>query len=495
MKIIRILSVTAVMALVALVAGCYSLMTDAPFETDPDQLKTRTMFDYFESSMDPNRTVFCAAARRAGLEDLINAGNVTCVVPINSAWDPFLYSVGASTVEDVEPAVLRAILEYLVFPGEYRALTMSAGDNVRVESLSGDPIWISRSPTSVDRFRMVINANDEELVFAPAVVLQQDFLFMNNAVAQVVTDFVTYRPKVPFTDEKPVDMDDSMAKKDTLFVTDDTHIFIAASGRDVNYDASQAMGIVASRSASSERVGLFKARLKPIDFVEDIIKAEFTVRVAFVATYANGATCQIDFHSLGNTNWIEGTATYRTIDPALNYPLATSVYLTSGSFIIPGPYGTEAQSQTLFRDNPTYVKFDITGHIMNSYDAAGENPNTPLAFALYDFSPGRNDASTIIRLCTKDWVHAIVPRFLSYIALTGPLPSAMRLRHNNVIITQNGRATITTASFAMEGPAVDDGYDYSEHNIIYMLKTLPTQGILTKYSIPMNSMKCISAGI
>ena len=484
MKIITITRIIVVLSMIFAATGCDSLMKNYPFETDPDQLKSRTILDYFENSNDQSRTTYCAAVRHAGLVDAVTAGNVTCVVPNNSAWTPFLNSIGVSTVEEADPDVIRAILQYLIFPGDYRALTMTPDENVEVESLSGDPIWIMRSPSQYDKYRMVINGGGVSSS-ADVPVRQQDFLFMNNVVGQVVTELVTYRPLVPVTEGKPADLDDSEAKRDVLYITDDCHIYMANSGTG-NYDNNQAMALVSNRGNLTERVGLFKTKLKPVDFAEDIIRAVFYARVAFVASYVGDATCQIDFHSLGDVSWIESTATYASMAGGRVYPLATSAYLASATFIVPGSCSSESMCQTMFREEPTFVRWDITGHILNAYADAGENSDTELAFALYDNSPGRFDAGTIIRLCTKDYIHSIVPTFLSYITLQGPLPSKMRLRNNKAVGSLDGKATLTPeTSFAMEGPAVSDGYDYSEHNIVYMLKSLPKQGILTKYSIPM----------
>ena len=484
MKIIRII---LVLTIFVPITGCDTLMTKYPFETDPDQLKSRTLIEYFENSQDKSRTIFCAAVRRAGLVDEITGGNITCVVPNNGAWTSFLNVIGASSIDEVDPAVLRALIRYLVFPGDYRALTMTQGENVRVESLSGDPIWIMRSPSTNDKYRMVINDNKNELASSAVVVYQQDYLFKDNVVAQVVQDFVTYQPKVLSTFKKPENFDDSEAKRDTLFVTDDCHIYRNSSAVNNNYNSNQAMALCARAASNSYRVGLFKIKLKPIDFAEDIIKAEFTGRIAYVATYDAGAECQIDFHSLGNVNWTESTATYNSVDPALQYPVTTSNYLTSATFTVPGAYTSETACQQMFQKDTTLVNWDITGHIMNAYEAAGENADTPLAFALYDNSQGYDDAGTTIRLCMKDYLqNTNVHSFLSYVAITGPLPSNLRLRNNNVVVVRNEMVALTPdVSFAMEGPAYNDGYNYANHNIVYILKSLPAQGILTKYSIPM----------
>jgi hypothetical protein len=37
----------------------------------------------------------------------------------------------------------------------------------------------------------------------------------------------------------------------------------------------------------------------------------------------------------------------------------------------------------------------------------------------------------------------------------------------------------------MEGPAVSDGYNYANKNIIYMLDEAPALGIITRFSIPL----------
>ena len=446
------------------------------------------MFHYFGNNTDDSRTIYCDAVRRAGLEDVIATGNVTCVVPNNSAWTPFLNSVGASSVEEVNPVVLKAIIQYLIFPGDYRAQTMTSGEKYRIPTLSGDPIWISRSPTETDKYRVLINDNNTELASSPVTVQQQDYIFDNNVIAQVVDELVTYRLKVPVTEDIPDNVDNSQAKKDTLFITDDCHVYIAAAGRDNNYNNNQAMALISPRIANSERVGLFKTKLKNIDFAEDIVKAEFTARVAFVVTYYGGLTCQIDFHKLRDVAWTESTATYSTMEGGLVYPLATSEFLASSTFFVPGTAGL-VPADAVFRDNPVYVKWDITGHILNAYQVA-TNPDThQLAFALYDNSERQKDTGTAIRLCMKDYSTSTVPPFLSYVAMMGPIPSKMTLRNNNVITPQDGTATLTPAtSFAMEGPAVSDGYDYSDKNIIYTLKVLPMKGVLTKYSIPMKSM-------
>ena len=435
-------------------------------DIQPEELGT--MLEYFENSSDDSRTIYCDAVRRAGLADVIAAGNITCVVPNNNAWNTFLNRIGATSINQVEPVLLKYILQYLIFPGDYRSIDMIPNENHKATSLTGDPIWIARNPSGNDKYRVLINDNAVELANLPVTVSQQDYLFDHQVVAHVVPELITFMPKVEQKDNKPSGFVNP--NNITLSVSDDTYIWNNASYVGTNYNNNQ-NGVRMSYSVAGERrIPIFKFPLTGVIFKEDILSATLITRVSHIDGYSVGQECTINVRELHKSGWTETNATWTSVIGARAAsidPLTTII--NSTKFTVTG------NTQEYFETNPLYLYTDITSSIIKYY----RKDSVRISLLLDDISTN-NSANNIINLYDKDR-----RKYTSIIELERPYQSAMTLARNNPVVVSNNIAILNPdIHFAMAGPAVPNGYNYKDANIIYTVKTLPTNGILTVYGIP-----------
>jgi len=154
-----------------------------------EKLVLGEMLEYFETDADDSRTIFCEAVRRAGLEDVIAEGDITCIVPNNDAWNKFMESAGVTSVSQVEPDELKSILQYFIFAGDHRSRNLNI-ENVQATTLAGDPLWIRINAAN----RVIVNDNIEELATPMVTTVEQDLWFENRVAAHVVSEFIVYKP-------------------------------------------------------------------------------------------------------------------------------------------------------------------------------------------------------------------------------------------------------------------------------------------------------------
>ena len=460
--------ITATLACMAtLLVGCNYLIQDYDVDTNPYGVRNRTLLEHFENNYDKSCTMYCKAIRMAGLVEVIEAGGVTCVVPNNTAFSSLLGMMDVTSLEEVDPIVLRALLLYLIFPGDYRALTMTPNESYRIESLSGDPIFIERNPSSSDKYRVVINRSGE-LGGSPITVLQQDYVFKNQTVAQVVPEFIAFKPKVALTDERPENFEyPSSVPTATLIVSDDTSIYGSSAYRDSNYNGN-AEGTRVSGRSSATRYGIFKFPLLPISFKETIASAMLVTRVFNVSTYTVEEECILQFRELNYSGWLETNATWNSIRGSYATPIDRApVIMGSANFLVPTNLAT----------TPVNLRCDITSSILKYYS----RDSTHISVLIEDISTNRNASNAQLYLSDKE-----VKGYYSTIEVTGLFFSAMTLVRNNPIVLSGSSTALNPDNhFAMAGPVVPDGYHYTDANIIYKVKSVPAGGILTLYGVPM----------
>ena len=464
-------SITVLVCIAVVFLGCDSLVTNYEYDSSAEGYRNTTLLAHFENDFYQDCTMHCQAIRLVGLKDVIEAGGVTCVVMNNTAFNTLLSLLRASSLEEANPVLLRELLLYLIFPGDYRALNMTPGESYRIESLSGDPIFIKRSPGGGDKYRMMINDNRVELASSPAEVRSQDFLFKNQVVAQVVTDFVFYKPIVDQTDEKPEGYENPNMPTATLTVSEDTFLSEMAAYRDAPQN-NNSYGIRMSATTNNHRNTLLKFPLDPISFKEDIYKAKLVTRVASINGYTFGEECIFQVREFHN-NWTELEATWNSIRKVKNFPVELApIIINNTAFIV------ESNDASYYLENPTFLYTDITPSVIKHY----KNDSTHINLFLEDISAGRALSAHAINLCDKDRF-----RYLSTIELTGSGPSELTLVRNNPAVVSNGKVKFNPdIHFAMVGPEVsDEGLNYKDANIIYTASRLPTNGILTVYGIPM----------
>lgn len=482
---------------IAALSSC-NLVKDYKFDANPDGVRNEDMLAYFATSFDKSRTEYVKAMRLAGLDGAIAKGGITCVVPSNKAFAKLCSDYGVASVDALPASLLRSLMEYLIFPGQYRCMEMTEGVNVESVALDGNPIWIKRSSNSANRFLMLINDTPQKLSSLAYTVVQQDFLFRNGVVAQVVDEFPTFQPKVAQTQDGELLPDDTRtAQTLTLLCTDDTSIYNNdGTTRVTNYNAKPEGVAICQRigtadkfpTSGTSRWGLFKFPLDALPFdVEDVVSAKLTTKVMSAAEYyTQGTTTQLSLYSCDiDPLWLETTASwyttmYKGSTNSVREIISITSEVKSTAFTING-LNTGGWVTSIFTgDNAAYPQFDITTKMMDAYTDATKS-NITFAINEGDYT----NVSKGIRLCSKDGtLPAGVDNYTANIVVSGPIKSNMELKHNKAITLSNGVAVLTPASsFEFGAPSVSDGYNYLPENIIYMVKSLPANGYVTKYGL------------
>src|SRR5690606_8988798 len=90
-------------------------------------------------------------------------------------------------------------------------------------TVRGDSLYLTRNVSATDKFRLYVNKNSK-LATPQIPVIGQDYVF-KDGVAHVVDIFPTYQEVMAVTDPVPDGVDYSDAKKDTLWVEADAHVY------------------------------------------------------------------------------------------------------------------------------------------------------------------------------------------------------------------------------------------------------------------------------
>src|SRR5690554_3181234 len=261
-----------IIILTALVSSCNYLVTDYELDTNPDYLSSMTLLEYIEQGRDTSLTLFMEAVKFANLEEEFSKGEQTRIVPTNSAIRTVLLTAGVMRIEDLSPNVVKGLFSYLAIPGMYKSIEINDESTIGDVALSGDSLYLTRTATSTDRYRLSIN-NLQKLATVPIPVIRQDYVF-KDGVAHVVDQFPVYQELVAATDSVPDGVDYSEAKKDTIWINEDSSVYFASKSKNYNTSVNQ---IVAR--ARQIRHTFFKFDLKPIEFIENLASAQLNLFV------------------------------------------------------------------------------------------------------------------------------------------------------------------------------------------------------------------------
>jgi len=423
--------------------SCQDLIKDYELDTNPDFLKTMTLADYIEQGRDTSLTLYAEAIEYAGLTELNAKGEQTRVVPTNNAIRTLLASAGISNLRDLSPNVVKGLFSYLIFSGTFRSIDLDENETVEGETLTGDPLYLTRLTSSTDRYRVVVN-NSAQLATPPIDVIRQDYVFMDG-VAHVVDYFPTYQRLMTPTDSIPDDVDYSEAQKDTIWVTDEAHAYRGGANNNYNSGVNQ----LVSRSGQY-RYTFFKFNTLPIDYVDDLTSAKLN----FFVNTINGSNFVpiVAIHETTDDNWTAPTLTWNTM---------------------PG-FGPELVTSELALN---WNEINLTGYMQNVYK--DEKPVISLGLQLLN---GQNITSSSVQIRNTEASNGIYTQFIS---LMGPIPSELILRHNEPIVVANNGITVLTKDHFSMASYQSSAYTYSDNNIIFSLMEVPVNGTLTKYGLPM----------
>lgn len=421
--------------------GCNDLIKDYKLDTNPDFLNSITLLEYIEQRRDTTLTLYAEAIKYANLQENISGGNKTRIVPTNNAIRTVLLSAGVSRIQDLSPNVVKGLFSYLTISGVYKSVDLEDGQTITEKTETGDMLYLTRNISGSDRYRLFVNKSSE-LATPPIDVIRQDYVFMDG-IAHVVDYFPIYQQSIKPTDPVPDGVDYSNAKKDTLWVTGETHAYTASKG--TNYNA--AVNQLVSRSGQL-RYTFLKFNLTPIDYADELTSAKLNFFV----------------NTINGSNFIPFCGIYETDG---NWDAATLNWNTKPEF------GQEVATAELALN---WNSANITGYIQNSY----KNDKAVASFGLQLLN-GANVTSSSVQIRNSEVSGGI---YKQYISLMGAIPSEIQLNSTSPLaVGSNSIAVLTKNHVSMSGPSTK--YRYTDNNIIYVLTIVPGHGTLTKYGLPM----------
>ncbi|MGV8095810.1 MAG: DNRLRE domain-containing protein [Mangrovibacterium sp.] len=421
--------------------GCDYLVTDYKLDTNANYLESKMLIEYIDQGNDTTLTLYRDAIMYAGMEDLVTRGNQTRIVPTNKAIRTILLTAGVSRIEELSPNVVKGLFSYLIIPGMYRSVDLDAGQTIREVSLSGDSLYLTRRISGTDRYQMSVN-DVARLETVPVSVIRQDYVF-SDGIAHVVDLFPVYQEKVTPTAPIPDGVDYSTARKDTLWITEDSNVYLGA--KTTNYDGK--INQIVARTTVL-RYTFFKFDLNTIDYVDDLASAKLHFFVPKITGSNYIPVCGIYETSL---DWNEKTLNWNNM-PA---------------------FGMEV---SVFNLAPDWNATMITQYIINSY----KSEKSQVSFGLQALN-GADITSSAVQIQNSEASNGIYKPFIS---LMSAIPSELHLDGTSPVrVENNGIARLTKDHISMSGPS--SLYHYSDNNIIYVLMNVPSSGTLTKYGLPM----------
>lgn len=442
LKKIHVKLITVLVTGTVCTLGCKDLLTDYELDTNPDFLKSITLLDYITQGRDTTLTLYAEAIAYANLHEMVSEGNQTRVVPTNDAIRTVLMSAGVSSIQELSPNVIRGLFSYLTFAGIYKSVDLSEDETIEGATLSGEPLYLTRLVSATDKYRLVVNSSSE-LATPPIDVIRQDYVFLDG-VAHVVDYFPTFQKAVTPTDSVPEGVDYSEAAKDTLWITDDAHVYTGSKNN--NYDTG--INQLVSRSGQL-RYTFFKFDMAPIDYVDNLTSAKLNFSVS----------------AINGSNFIPFCGVYETTDDS--WEAATLTWNTKPGF------GPEIATADLALD---WNGINITSYIQNAY----QEGKSIISLGLQLLN-GANVTSSSVRIMNSEASQGIHKQFIS---LMGAIPSEIQIsKSSTVTVTNNGSVALTKDHISMSGTSTE--YVYTDNNILFALMELPANGTLTKYGLPM----------
>lgn len=479
----RITTILLSLSLFGLV-GCDDLVKNFDFDEEGYGHLNWDILDYCESPAANAYDNYSDAMRMAGLDEVLAEGGYTCIIPNNEAFTSFIGAAGYSRLEEVPGPVLRDLLSYLIFPGDYRVSTMEVGEECTVNSLRGEPITIKRS-TNAKSYTLTVNGVDG---LAAITVESQDYLFKNNIVGQMVEEMPYYKPIVPATSTKPEGYV-STGEQLVIEAVEDTFLYQYGSGATKPQDKAKGYGLRIRNQSTYYGFGLLRFKLPETKIIENLAVAKLCMTVHKLGTYYTNNPDEEAFVTVHEINdelyndWDEKTATYNNIvverlnkkylDVIKGGAVAKDTkWIGAGSFV-PSMVSL-----------PIEISATINSSILSHYEngVKDEEGNIIVDYVLFNKQTTSSSGSEI-DVYDKDYYKSA-----PYIVLVGPALSKLQVGAVNPLVTTGYSTPFTDDHLAIQTPdeaANPEGFDYSPQNIIFVLSNEPTQGTLTLYGIPM----------
>jgi uncharacterized surface protein with fasciclin (FAS1) repeats len=444
--------------LLTLLSSC-ELMTSYEIDTTPNVLIKEKMVDFLKTGKDTIITMYYEAVVHAEMiDELSRDTSETIIIPSNNAFKGLLKEAGYTSITEMNKGALRALLQYMIIPGKYVSYEMLDGSVNQVISRTGDRIYISRNSSSTDGYVLYVNkvpSTDTELSATPLNVSRQDLVFKDK-VAQVVDGFPRFLLKIPATDNAP-------AMGVRLNIEGDTHTWASAAGANVYWSAAVQAGY--RTDGSQNRTGMFLFEQKSISQLSEISSATLNFYVI-----ANGTkdpqVSSLKFYDISEQiDW--NAYTIKTITKAFKPSITDTTTLIKEATGISMP--------------ATWYQLDLTDFIKGYYAKSDRKPL---------FLGVRPSIKATTGNFTFGWKHEDDPSKSvnpAFIDITGPLETELTVVNNNPINCIKGKNVILTKEMlSMVGPDSSPlNLIYSDQNIIYLIKELPTDGVITKGGLPL----------
>ena len=455
MKKIRIIFIPIVLLFI----NSCDLMTSYPIDTTPNILVNEKMVDFLKTGKDTIITMYYEAIVHAEMvEELSRDTAETIIIPSNTAFKGLLKEAGYTSITEMNKGALRALLEYMIIPGRYVSYEMTDGIVNQAISRTGDRIYISRNSSTTDGYVMYVNkvpSTDSELSATPLNVSRQDMVFKDK-VAQVVDGFPRFLLKIPATDNSP-------AMGVRLNVEGDTHTWASAAGANVYWSAAIQAGYRVD--GSQNRTGMFLFEQKSISQLSEISSATLNFYVITNAT-KDPQVSSLKFYDISEQ--IDWTAySIKSITKSFKPSITDTTTLIKEATGISMP--------------ATWYQLDLTDFIKAYYAKTDRKP------LFLGVRPGIKATTGNF---TFGWKHEDDPSKSvnpAFIDINGPLESELTIVNNIPISCLKGKnVTLTKEMLSMVGPDPSPlNLIYSDQNIIYQIKELPTDGVITKGGLPL----------
>ncbi len=444
--------------LITLFSSC-ELMTSYDIDTAPSELLDYNMLDFMKTGKDTIITMFYEAVVHAEMvEDLSNSTVETIIIPSNTAFIALLKEAGYSSITEMNKSALRGLLEYLFVPGRFVSYESTDNEIHQVITRSGDRIYIGRKSSATDDYVMYVNELPEtetELASTSMKVSRQDMVFKNK-VAQVVDGFPRFLMKIPATDNAP-----EMGIR--LNIEGDTHTWAGAASTNVYWDKAVQGG---NRTVSNlSRTAMMLFENKSVSTLSEISSATLNLYVIANPT-SDPQVSSLNFYDISNEiDW--SLLNIKTITKSFKPSLTDSTTLI--------------KEATGFDTAEKWYQVDITDFIKKYY----ENPDRKQFFMA--IQPSIVCVSGNFSFGWKHETNDTKSVNPAYIDILGPINTELHLVNNNPInCPKKLSVTFTNDMLSMIGPdfSVKD-LVYTNNNIIYRIKELPTDGVITKGGLPL----------
>ena len=445
-----------------LICSCDTLMTSYNFDTNPNHLSNVKLVDYVYSGKDTTLTIYRQAMDYTGMDTYLNdRKGLTVLMPNNMAFRGLLKKVGVSNVREMDANVLRQLLLYGVVEGDMTSVAMIPDSLYTKESMSGDPLLMTRITSSSDKYRLLFNpAQPEDPTFGCQQFspYQQDMIFDDHS-AHVVDYFPQYVLKGQDTDPAPQREDGGSIRWD---ITGDTN-FYNSSNNSPRYRTENFASFRTLNSQSRTTLLLFDRFALPYD--------PSMIFAAYLNLYVTANTTTgplVTTLSIYDMTYVQGRRPIREI--------------AKGNFV--PTFNDDWFAGTI--DNIASASWnagDVT-ELVRDFFTDTEKPDLFLGIRAHDSQRHSTGAVNVGWMDEDDLENGLHnPCYITIVKFT---ISELKVRSRDVTCPAGGILTLSKDDISAytEGTPT---FNYTDNNILFELSRQPEHGVLTKNNLPLGN--------